>query len=203
MLQEAKKPAGAAEYWTGELIFDVIHAMTDEYDLNGEEMKVEVIEEVVANERLRYEQKIALAEIALQGVDDAVAGDDFDVAKKAGRLANQLAHLSKNKELIQRVAAKGKQVVAAAKACADVQAAMATLKEKPDDPDANLTVGKDQCFNRGNWEKGLPKLAMGSDVRLRALAAKDIAGANSPSAGGVGRCVVGRGRQTSGRLLVR
>ena len=56
---------------------------------------------------------------------------------------------------------------------------MATLKEKPDDPDANLIVGKYQCFTKGDWDKGMPMLAKGSDEKWKALAEKDIAGADS------------------------
>ena len=65
------------------------------------------------------------------------------------------------------------------KAYADTQEATATLKEKPDDPEANLALGKYRCFNRGDWDKGLPMLAKGDDGKLKALAEKDIAGAAS------------------------
>ena len=43
-------------------------------------------------------------------------------------------------------------------------------------PLANLTVGKYYCFQIGDWEKGLPMLALGQDETLKALAAQEIAG---------------------------
>ena len=45
------------------------------------------------------------------------------------------------------------------------------LKKDPTDPDANLDVGKYLCFAKGNWEKGLPLLAAGSNVLRRFNAA--------------------------------
>ena len=36
-------------------------------------------------------------------------------------------------------------------------------------PPANLTVGKYYCFQKGDWEKGLPMLALGQDETLKAL----------------------------------
>ena len=56
---------------------------------------------------------------------------------------------------------------------------MATLKEKPGDTEANLTVGKYECFSKGKWDKGLPMLAKSNDDTLKSLAARDIAGADS------------------------
>ena len=109
-------------------------------------------------------------------VDEAIREDNYDVAKKIGRQAIRFA---KERELLQRVVVKNREVKAAAKAYANAKEAMTTLKEKPDDPDANLTVGKHLCFSNGDWEKGLPMLVLGSDEKLVALAEKDIAGAAS------------------------
>ena len=44
---------------------------------------------------------------------------------------------------------------------------MDKLKESPDDPDANLVVGRYECFVRGDWDKGLPLLAKSSDETLK------------------------------------
>ena len=68
---------------------------------------------------------------------------------------------------------------AAAKAYAEIKDARATLKEKPNDPDANLVVGKYLCRTKGDWEKGLPMLALGSNAKLKALAEEDIKGATT------------------------
>jgi sulfatase modifying factor 1 len=53
--------------------------------------------------------------------------------------------------------------------------ALRTLADKPDDSAANLAVGKFTCFTQGNWDRGLPFLAKGSNVAWRDLAQQDIA----------------------------
>jgi len=51
-----------------------------------------------------------------------------------------------------------------------------TLAKKPDDPEANFTAGKYLCLVKGDWDKGLPLLAKGSDAKLKELAQKELAG---------------------------
>jgi hypothetical protein len=143
LLQEAKKVA--ADAFQGDLAFEAINAMASEYDVSGSEMKAEVLEQAAKKTRLTPDQRAAIAKAVLQVMDEAIAEDNFDVAKQMGKLAIQLARLTKDRELIQDIVTKNKEVEAAAKAYGEVGDAMATLKEKPDDPDANLTVGKYLC----------------------------------------------------------
>lgn len=56
------------------------------------------------------------------------------------------------------------------------------LKTTPDDPSSNLAVGQFLCFKRGDWVRGLPMLAKGSDAKLRAAAASELARSNDPDA---------------------
>ncbi|MCH8922173.1 MAG: hypothetical protein IIA67_03360, partial [Planctomycetes bacterium] len=57
--------------------------------------------------------------------------------------------------------------------------AIETLKTDPEDPDANLAVGRFRCLNQDDWNRGLPLLARGSDTMLRAAAIGDL---NNPTA---------------------
>jgi hypothetical protein len=51
-----------------------------------------------------------------------------------------------------------------------------TLETQPEDPRANGAAGRFLCFVKGDWDKGLPLLAKGTDPALKKLAAKDLAG---------------------------
>jgi hypothetical protein len=53
------------------------------------------------------------------------------------------------------------------------------LAAKPGDPAASLVLGRFLCLARGEWAKGLPLLAKGSDMALKALADRDLAGATT------------------------
>ena len=59
----------------------------------------------------------------------------------------------------------------------DVKKLEERLAKEPDDPVANLAMGKLLAFEKGEWEKGISNLARGSDKPLAELAQKEIAGA--------------------------
>lgn len=60
-----------------------------------------------------------------------------------------------------------------------VKKAEVKLEASPDDPAANLVVGRYLVFDRGDWEKGLPHLVKASDKVLAGLAQKDQEGAKT------------------------
>jgi hypothetical protein len=60
-----------------------------------------------------------------------------------------------------------------------VAASAATLREKPDDPAANLALGRFLCFEKDEWDSGLRHLAKGSDEALKRLADLEGAGAST------------------------
>ncbi len=63
----------------------------------------------------------------------------------------------------------------------NVEDAMAVLKTNPTDPEANLAVGRYYCFRKGDWDKGLPMFAQGSDASLKELAATDMQKPTAPA----------------------
>lgn len=65
------------------------------------------------------------------------------------------------------------------------KAAHETLKTKPDDAEANLTVGKYVCFGREEFPEGVKYLAKGSDAKLKDAAAKDIKAETGGAAEGI------------------
>jgi hypothetical protein len=64
----------------------------------------------------------------------------------------------------------------------DVKKLEERLAKDPDDPAANLAMGKYLAFEKGEWEKGLSHLARGSDKPLAEVAQKEIAGAEDAPA---------------------
>ena len=52
---------------------------------------------------------------------------------------------------------------------------MEKLEQHPEDAEANLVVGKNLCFRKGDWDDGLDFLARGSDPVLKELAQNDLA----------------------------
>lgn len=62
----------------------------------------------------------------------------------------------------------------ASRASSDVESARRKLLDHPGDRDANLVVGKWECFTANDWERGAARLAKGSDAKLAALARLEI-----------------------------
>lgn len=69
---------------------------------------------------------------------------------------------------------------AGASAFALVKEAVKTLENSPDDPDANLTVGRYRCLLKREWSDGLRYLEKGSDENLRGLAERGLATTVTP-----------------------
>ena len=62
-------------------------------------------------------------------------------------------------------------------ACRALNQFVADLEITPDDPHCNLHVGMYHCFLRGDWERGLPSLALGDDKQLQEVAEQELRGA--------------------------
>ena len=67
----------------------------------------------------------------------------------------------RSKELVQQARKAKQDVDQLASSAAELKRAQATLADKPDDPSANLMVGRQVCFVQGDWSRGLPMLAPG------------------------------------------
>lgn len=179
MLREAVKTA--SETWQGDLAFEIIDAIAGEFDVSAPAMKAEVLEQAAKRPRITPGQKTAIANAAMKTIDEATAEDDFETAKRLGRLAGQMSALSKDRDFSRDILAKNREVAIAAKAFDEAREAMAVLKKEPNDAEANLTVGRYYCFAKDDWSEGLPLLAKGGDAGLKALAERDLAGADSPA----------------------
>ncbi len=108
-------------------------------------------------------------------MDEATAVGNFGLAVNLGKLAVAEATHGHAAELARRAKDCLADLQNTDKLVADLEAAKTKLTETPDDPAANLTVGSYYCYYQGNWTKGLPLLAKGSDSSLKALAAREVA----------------------------
>jgi hypothetical protein len=153
--------------------FAAIDEMQKAFTIDDLAMKSEALA-VMAGKALKPDDRKALADAALGLVSQAIDAESLDVAEEAMKTASGLAGKVHDRDLTQRVQAARKQLAENVKAAGDVQAARATLKDKPDDPEANLALGKYLCFVRSQWPEGLKHLAAGSDEPLKALAEQEL-----------------------------
>lgn len=150
-----------------------------EYMVDVAEMQLGVLE-TAAKTAASAEANLKLAEAALTALENALAADNFEAASRFVAVAEAAARKAKSPSLVKRAETRGKEVHDLARAYEPVKAAVEKLREQPDDPAANLTVGRFSCFVRANWEKGLPLLVKAANERLRAAALKDLARPTEP-----------------------
>jgi len=156
------EPAGQTEK-----ALATIDEMGRRFEIDPFEMKYSALQ-AMAKSTLNLAQRKELAKKIFTVGEAALAADDFKTAELLWNLAN--AHATKARDyVLAKEAAQRKEQFQA------VQQALELLRTQPGDPAANLTVGTYYCFVKGDWQKGLPKLAVSADPLLKPLAEKDLA----------------------------
>ena len=106
--------------------------------------------------------------------EEALAAEHFPAAYEILSANITAADTFERAELIDTLERRQRRLDAAHLDWRAVQGALATLREDPVDPEANLELGRYHCFARGNWEEGIPYLALGSDANLRQAARLEL-----------------------------
>jgi hypothetical protein len=171
----------AVEAGDGLVAYSAVEEMAQRYKIDAVDRKSRILDAFVKKARSPEQHKSVVDE-ALRLADAALAESRFPLALQLGKLAAREAAKGRDKETIQRTRIRARELEEIIAAYEEVKTATATLAEKPEDPEANLTVGKYHCFARGDWEAGLPMLVKGSDASLKALARRDLEGASVPEA---------------------
>jgi hypothetical protein len=161
------------------LAFAAADRMAGEYDVDALAVKTETVARL--NPRTAPpESAVGNVGAGLEVADKLVAADDYAAAARLCGALQSLAAVSA--DLRAQVQGRIREVGVARAAYEKVARDAEKLRASPDDPAANLSVGRHACFIKGDWRRGLPMLGKGSDPSLKALAALELAGASSPDA---------------------
>jgi hypothetical protein len=164
----------------GQTAFQAIDAMAATFQVDDLPMKLAVLTKFTSVATLPPQHK-AIAEEALKLTKQAISGDHFEIAGELAKLALAEARKANDKDVLAQARDQVTKEAELAKAYEDTQKATAQLEKEPTDPAANLIVGKYKCFAKGDWDGGLVMLALGNDETLKALAQREIQGAEKPS----------------------
>lgn len=151
--------------------FAAIDDTTKAFTIDGNELKVSAL--TVAMDKATV-PPAQLMDNYLKVSADSLENNDLLMAAQASMLASKIAVALHDPALKERAKQAELRVHDARRELNQVVAAANKLRLKPDDPDANLLVGRYLCFVQGSWEHGLPHLAKGSDKGLAGLAEKDL-----------------------------
>jgi hypothetical protein len=107
-------------------------------------------------------------------VEQCIAADKYAEAKEIADLCLAAAKATGERELVQQQTDLQQDAEQIQRNFNTLAPTLATLKEKPTDPAANLRYGRFLCFMKGDWDKGLPCLVAGPDASLRTLAQREL-----------------------------
>jgi hypothetical protein len=157
----------------GQTAFEAIDRMDEVFQVDGLEMKCEVLAALSKKARLGTDHR-AIARQANEVIDAANEHDRFDLATELAELAISEANAAHDTELMKHIRSRMSSLRELKSACDEAQQAVETLKQTPDDSAANLAAGRYYCFCKNDWAKGLPMLTRGSDSTMKELATKDL-----------------------------
>lgn len=170
LLREARDLAAkAADLTLAERMCDLL---AKDFEVSLPSVRLGAYQQVPIGTELVLTQ--ALARAALRMVETALALDEMEIAAGLQKVADGAARKIKDSALIAQATASVREIFLHRQEYDKIQSAMRALEKDPNDPAANLALGKYQCFLKGNWDRGLPLLAKSSDDKLKTLAARDL-----------------------------
>jgi hypothetical protein len=159
----------AAQAGGFETSMKAVDAIAQHYHVDALAMKASVTEVVAGAVKSKTASRDALASIN-KLIDSALFEDRFDIAKQFGRSALVAARKTRDGKLVKQVTLRDQDVAEIEKQYEAVEAALQVAQKNPNDPEANLTIGKYECFVKGDWQGGLDFLGHGNDEALKKLA---------------------------------
>jgi hypothetical protein len=152
---------------------EAVDRIEDTWQVDGAKLRAETLAKT-SHVLHTADEQTAFVRLVQPMVEKMIADKKFDAAKSLNDAAVGAARGS-DPALAKEITAKGAEIVERRTAESRVAFASGVLKTKPDDPAANATMGKYECYIEGKWPEGLAKLSKGNDAALKALAGKDLA----------------------------
>lgn len=162
-----------------ETAFEAIDQMAEYYKIDVLDMQAKILIKAAGNKTLPSNQRVPLVESGLDLIDRAVAQDKHRLAHQVAVAITGLGRKTKDFKLLKRLVARKAEIIDLGRRYIKVKEALTNLEQNPTDSTANQTVGEYRCYVRGDWIKGLPMLALGSDKTLKTMAIADLKGASS------------------------
>lgn len=141
------------------------------YDVDSSAMSKERVKAVkgIIN-RASGKERVTLLQQLPQILQNAIFQDDYaavlELSKQYG------AQLSKQPGARDAVKGLMDRAKALKKSYDSLGPVREKLQENPNDPEANQAMGEFYCFEKDDWETGLPHLGRSADAQLRSLAVR-------------------------------
>lgn len=178
MLKEAYDNAlGGGDYGLTE---NVARELCGAYDVDLNNVMVHLLSTAAKSARTN-EARQDITVKAVKFIEMLTEIERFDDALALAAAVDSLAGRLRDTELRRLLTSARENARTKKHAWEAVQKASERLQAVPDDPAANLIMGKHLCLVKDDWTHGLPMLAKGGVPELAAAAAMDLAGAIEPA----------------------
>ncbi|HZZ45078.1 MAG TPA: PA14 domain-containing protein [Tepidisphaeraceae bacterium] len=171
LLNDAADMASAAG--DGVTVAHAIDELAASFQLDPIDMKIAKLGEAAKNAFTR-DAIDGLVACCMLAESSAVIDERYDPAERLAAIADGAADRAKRIDLKATVTERKKELDALRAGAGDYLHARDLLTKTPGDPAASLTAGRFLCLVKGDWDRGLPILAAGSDEALHGLAVKDL-----------------------------
>lgn len=155
------------------LSVEIAKAMAAEFDVDGWELQGKAYVSASLNVVDAGELEMASG-LGFMLTEALVRDDSYATAADVAEAAQALARRTQDRLFAQLGLYYQRQTTSILREANSVSDARATLEKNPDDADANTAVGLFLCIHAGDWTKGLPMLAKGSDLALAKVADRDL-----------------------------
>lgn len=163
------------------LAVEACDELAQQFEVDGLAMKLETLTQMGKSDNALVLRAVAQTALAL--VRQVVAEDNYEAALRLIDFAESILRKTKPDEKdLALIETRRNEVTGYRKSYPEVVAAREKLQKSPEDPQANLVVGRHLGFFHGRWDEGLPYLARGSDAPLKNLAQRDLAQPADPKA---------------------
>ncbi|HEX7376387.1 MAG TPA: hypothetical protein VF278_04710, partial [Pirellulales bacterium] len=162
-----------------ELAWRIIDQLAKTFAVNELALRNESLSEIGKGAGAKSPQRAGqLTDAACRLMTAALAAGDAAALKKAATQAQSFARRTNDKDVQKEVNGRAAGAGEWAAELESVAKARETLKTSPDDPAANLAVGRFQLCALGDVDSALPKLAKSGDTVWKKLAGDELALAN-------------------------
>jgi len=157
----------------GALMFEIIDAIGEQYEIDVLMAKGTMLKTLAQRASDTAEIRSVIA-ASREYADEAVRQNRYDLALAAAKLAHEACIGPEGREFRKAAYDRVRQLEEQHEKHQKLQAALAAVRANPNDPEANLYLGRLYCFEQSDWPRGLPHLARSADPELAHLAAEDL-----------------------------
>jgi formylglycine-generating enzyme required for sulfatase activity len=167
--------AGAGDAATS---LSAVKELAQRFDVRALTLEADTLLTVARQARISPQRR-ALAEASVNVIEKLAEADEYERAIRLCEAAREAAQQSREYRLGKELSTQLPELRRAQQEFQRYRDALAVMEDAPTEPAANLAAGRYLCLIKGDWERGVAMLALGSDEQLKSVAVMELQGAET------------------------